>query len=81
LIRLPPSISRYEAARTNGASGLFSGREPTLLFEQPVGHFDIPDHRFLAGVCAISYAIVEILGPMFWAALFVLFIEAEISAG
>ena len=63
------------------ASELFSGCEPTLLFDQPVGHVDIPDRGFLAGVYAISYAVVEILGPMFWAALFVLFVEAKTSAG
>jgi hypothetical protein len=63
------------------ASGLFSGCEPLLFFDQPVGHVDIPDRGFLARVYAISYAVVEILGPMFWAALFVLFVEAEISAG
>lgn len=61
------------------ADGLFSGREPTLLLSQPVGQVDIPDRGSLAGVYAISYAVLEILGPMFWAALFVLLVEAGLS--
>jgi hypothetical protein len=55
---------------------LLSDREPTL-FEQHRACVDFPERGVLAGLYRVSGAIVDILGPMFWAALFVLFIEAE----
>jgi len=44
----------------------------------PVPGLDFTDHPFIALLYDISGALMELLGPMFWAALIVLFIQAEL---
>ena len=42
-----------------------------------VREVDFSDQPVIAGLYAVSGVLMEILGPMFWAALIVLFIQAE----
>jgi len=39
----------------------------------------LADHPVIAGVHRVAEELVDILGPMFWAALIVLLLWAEIS--
>jgi hypothetical protein len=61
-------------------SSFFTGRKlrPAELYSSRSGR---PDQKFLVSLYAFSGLIVDFLGPMFWAALFVLLIEAELAAG
>lgn len=64
-------------AKQTDPNMLLSEREPAALGGQYRVFTDFPERGVLAGVYAVSGAVVDILGPMFWAALFVLFVEAE----
>jgi hypothetical protein len=52
-------------------------REPMAAPAEQPGELDVADQPLLAVLYAISAALVEFFGPMFWAALIVLFIQAE----
>jgi hypothetical protein len=43
-----------------------------------LGELDVADQPLLAVLHTISAALVEFFGPMFWAALIVLLIQAEL---
>ena len=44
----------------------------------PAAYLDVIDCPGIATLYAISGALLDLLGPMFWAALIVLFIQAEL---
>ena len=52
--------------------------DPELRVSQPdAAVFHSLDHPVIATVNTIATALVDVLGPMFWAALIVLFLVAE----
>ena len=54
--------------------------DPELLppSAQPVPGLNLADDPVIALLYDISGVLMELLGPMFWAALIVLFIQAEL---
>ena len=44
-----------------------------------VREVDFSDRPVIALLYAVSGVLMEVLGPMFWAALIVLFVQAELS--
>jgi hypothetical protein len=58
---------------------LLSRRESASLCEPHRACIDFPERGLLPRLYTVSGAIVDLLGPMFWAALLVLFAEAEFS--
>ena len=52
-------------------------REPTASPAKRLGGLDFVDQPLIAVLYIISAALVEFFGPMFWAALIMLFIQAE----
>jgi hypothetical protein len=55
--------------------------EPSPLSARHAGEVDLTDQPAVALLHAVAGAAVELLGPMFWAALIVLFIRVELRAG
>jgi hypothetical protein len=53
-------------------------RERIAFPAERLGGLDFADQPLLAVLYMISAALVEFFGPMFWAALIVLFIQAEL---
>jgi hypothetical protein len=51
------------------------------LSAQRAREVDLTAHPAIALLYAVVGAAVELLGPMFWAALIVLFVQAELRAG
>jgi hypothetical protein len=52
-------------------------REPIASPAERLGGLDFGDQPLIAVLYTISAALVEFFGPIFWAALIVLFIQAE----
>jgi hypothetical protein len=52
-------------------------REPMAFPAEQPGELDFADQPLFAVLYTISAALFEFFGPMFWAALIVLFIQAE----
>ena len=50
-------------------------------FGPPVGARDCIEQPGIATLYAISGGLMELLGPVFWAALIVFLLQAELSAG
>jgi hypothetical protein len=55
--------------------------DPPATFCSRIGEYDFADRPVVARLNAIAGAMMELLGPMFWAALVVLLVQAELSAG
>jgi hypothetical protein len=55
--------------------------DPSAAFGARVSEFDFDDQPAIALLYAVTGRLMEWLGPVFWAALAVLFIEAELIAG
>jgi hypothetical protein len=53
-------------------------RERVAFPAEQRGELDFADQPLIAVPYTISAALVEFFGPMFWAALIVLFIQAEL---
>jgi hypothetical protein len=55
--------------------------DPSAIFRSRIREYDFADRPVVARLNAIAGAMMELLGPMFWAALVVLLVQAELSAG
>jgi hypothetical protein len=55
-------------------------REPLQRATQRSGEIDFADQPAIAVLYVIAGGLMEFFGPMFWAALIVLFVQAEIFA-
>jgi len=55
--------------------------DPPAIFRSRVGEYDFAGRPVVARLNAVAGAMMELLGPMFWAALVVLLVQAELSAG
>jgi hypothetical protein len=51
--------------------------EPSATFGSLSWNSDFTDQRLIAVLYAITGCLMELLGPAFWAALVVLFVQAE----
>jgi hypothetical protein len=78
LIRAYPFIVGWsELADTNMRSFLADG-DPSAPFGSRSWNSDFPDQPEIAVLYAITGWLMELLGPIFWAALIVLFVQAEL---
>jgi hypothetical protein len=55
--------------------------EPSAAFGARVSEFDFDDQPGITLLYAVTGRLMEMAGPMFWAALAVLFIRAELIGG
>jgi hypothetical protein len=55
--------------------------EPSAVFGSQARDDDFADQPGIALLYAVTGNLMELLGPIFWAALTVLFLQAESSAG
>ena len=55
--------------------------EPSAAFGARVSEFDFADRPGMAALYAVTGGLMELLGPVFWAALVVLLVQAELIAG
>jgi hypothetical protein len=60
---------------------LLADGDPSAAFGARVSEFDFNDQPGITLLYAITGRLMEWLGPIFWAALVVLFIEAELIGG
>jgi hypothetical protein len=65
-------------AEQTGRNVLFPERERAQFVQLHRARIDFPERGGLALLYTISDALVELLGPMFWAMLIVLFVQAEL---
>lgn len=55
--------------------------DPSATFRSRIGDYDFAGRPVVARLNVVAGAMMELLGPMFWAALVMLLIQAELSAG
>ena len=58
----------------------FPEREPSPFSAEAASEIDFAGDRLVPVLYEVSGAVIELLGPVMWAALIVLFIEAEFFA-
>ena len=54
--------------------------KPTAVFPSRLWKSDFADEPWIAELHTLADAVIELLGPIFWAALIVLFIRVELFA-
>jgi hypothetical protein len=59
----------------------FADGEPSVPFGSRVGDGGLAGGPLVAVLYAITGSLMELLGPIFWAALIVFFVQAELGAG
>jgi hypothetical protein len=65
--------------RANPSDALLPHRPGAIpVPDEPVREIDLSDQPTVALIYGVFAALMEMLGPMFWAALIVLFIQAEL---
>jgi hypothetical protein len=55
--------------------------DPSAAFGARVSEFDFNDQPGITLLYAITGSLMELMGPIFWAALAVLFVQAELIRG
>lgn len=51
-------------------------RDPSATFRSRIGDYDFADRPVVARLNTVAGAMMELLGPLFWAALMVLLVHA-----
>jgi len=59
----------------------FADEEPSAVFGSGTRNNDFTDQPGIALLYAVTGSLMELVGPMLWAALVVLLVQAELSAG
>ena len=59
----------------------FAGGEPSAVFGSRIRNNDFIDQSGIALLYAVTGSLMELVGPMFWVALAVLLVQAELTPG
>jgi|HubBroStandDraft_6_1064221.scaffolds.fasta_scaffold3116530_1 hypothetical protein len=57
-----------------------AGGEPSAAYAPPVDTGDLAKQPIVELLYAVTGEMMELLGPMFWAALIILYVQAEFLA-
>jgi hypothetical protein len=81
LIRSYPFITGLKEGGRREMRSSIADEDSIAVFGSRAWNSDFSDKPEIAVLYAITGGLMEVLGPAFWAALAVLFIEAELIAG
>jgi len=80
-MRASPSITALEQGGQREMRSFLADGEPSAVFWSQPWNSDFADQPVIALLYAVTGSLMELLGPIFWAALAVLFVQAELIKG